>query len=57
VNCKTLLNKAKDNDKLDAVIKSEARGLVDVWMDDDFPMKMAGYMMKLKEMRKRKAKL
>ena len=56
VNCKRLINSAKDNEKLEYVIHDEARKLVDAWLDEDFPPKLMKYMMSLKK-NKPKAKL
>ena len=44
VNCKDLINKAKNNDKLDQVIHVEAKALVDAWLDPEFGAKLAAYM-------------
>ena len=57
VNCKQLLNKAKNNEKLDQVIYSEAKALVDTWMDEEFESKLAAYMLSLKQKKTRRAKL
>ena len=59
VNCKQLINKAKDNDKIEAVIHDEARKLVASWLDDEFPPKLMMYMQSLREKRegKKRAKL
>lgn len=47
VNCKSLLNKARDNEKLETVIFDEAKTLVNIWSDEDFPPKIMTYMMNL----------
>ena len=57
INCKTLLNKAKDNAKIEKVIYDEAKTLVDIFTDEEFPPKMMAYMMSLREKREPKAKL
>ena len=44
VNCKQLMNAAKDNEKLENVFANEARALVDAWMDEDFPPKLMRFM-------------
>lgn len=56
VNCKDLLNKAKNNEKLDQVIHVEAKALVDAWLDEGYAAKLAAYMQSLKD-KKRRAKL
>ena len=56
VNAKTLLNKAKDNDKIVEVIHSEAKALADTWLDPGFNAKLAAYMKGLKT-KKRQPKL
>ena len=44
VNCKELLNAAKDNSRIEQTINREARALVDTWMDEEFPPKLANFM-------------
>ena len=44
VNCKELLNAAKDNTRIEQTINREARALVDTWMDEEFPPKLANFM-------------
>ena len=57
VNCKSLLNKAKFNAKLEQVIYDEAKALVEHWQDEEFPAKMMAYMMSLREKKGPMAKL
>ena len=44
VNCKELINAARDNSKIEETINREARALVETWMDEDFPPKLAKFM-------------
>lgn len=48
VNCKNLINQAKDNAKIEYIIHDEAKKLVDSWLDENFPPKLMKYMMSLK---------
>ena len=57
VNCKRLLNFAKDRQKTQEVIKEEGIQLSNAWVDEEFPAKLASYMMSLIEKREGKAKL
>ena len=57
INAKTLLNKAKDNDKIVEVIHSEAKALADTWLDPGFNAKLAAYMKALKNKKKPTPKL
>lgn len=57
VNCKEVLNAAKDNEKLEYVIHLEARKLVEMWLDEDFPPKLMQYMMSLQKAREAKPKI
>lgn len=58
VNCKALINKAEDKQKIDQVMEDEAQGLVDTWLDPEFPQKLQKYMMMLMEAKtKNRAKL
>ena len=47
LNCQKMLNDAQHNAKIDEVMKVEAINLVDSWLDEDFPPKLASYMMKV----------
>jgi hypothetical protein len=54
------MNMAKDNKKLAEVLDFEGHGLLNTWLDDAFPEKLAGFMQKLMEQKmnkKSKAKL
>lgn len=44
VNGKEVLNAAKDNAKIEQTIHFEAKRLVDMWLDEDFPPKLMKYM-------------
>ena len=45
VNCKELMNAARDNSRIEQTINREARALVETWMDEDFPPKLMEFMM------------
>jgi hypothetical protein len=47
------MNYAKNNDKIKDVMFKEAQLLVDAWMDEEFPGKLAMYTMKLMEARQK----
>ena len=47
VNCKELLNAARDNQRIESTIIREARGLVNTWLDEEFPQKLMKFMMQL----------
>jgi hypothetical protein len=49
INCKRLINSAKDNKKFNETIETEGKALLDSWLDDEFPGKLAGYMQYLLE--------
>ena len=51
VRCKTLLNFAKNNEKIEAVLVKEGDELVNAWMDPTFPKKLGKYMMSLMQKR------
>lgn len=58
VNCKNLINRAEDRQKIDKVMDDEAQELVNAWLDPEFANKLASYMMKLMEAKsKSRAKL
>ena len=57
INCKRVLNFAKDNQKTQEVIKEEGIQLSNAWVDEEFAPKLASYMMSLMEKREGKAKL
>ena len=48
VNCKRLMNAAKDSKKLKETIDVEGHGLLNSWLDEEFPPKLLNYMMSLK---------
>ena len=54
VNCKELINAAKDNARIEKVISREAKALVDTWMEEEFPAKLANFVKSLKSMKKAK---
>ena len=43
VNCKELINAARDNARIEQTIVREARALVETWMEESFFAKMASY--------------
>ena len=55
VNCKELINAARDNARLDQTLTREAKALVDTWMHEDFPPKLMKFMQSV--MRSAKPKL
>lgn len=44
VNAKRLINAAKDNKKIEETLELEGHALLNSWLDDEFPVKLAGYM-------------
>lgn len=52
VNCKELLNAAKDNAALESTILREGKALVDTWMDEDFPPKLMKFMQSVMKSKK-----
>lgn len=55
VNCKELMNAARDNERIEQAITREARALVETWLDEEFPPKLMAFMQSLaaaKEKRK-----
>lgn len=48
INCKELINAARDNQAIEAAITREARALVETWLEEDFPPKLMKYMYGLK---------
>ena len=44
VNCKELINAARDNKSIEQTITREAKALVDTWLHEDFPPKLAKFM-------------
>mmetsp|Transcript_27136 Transcript_27136/g.33720 ORF Transcript_27136/g.33720 Transcript_27136/m.33720 type:complete len:121 (-) Transcript_27136:132-494(-) len=44
VNCKELINAAKDNQRLENTFEREARFLVETWLDEDFPPKLMNFL-------------
>lgn len=57
VNCKTLLNQAKDNAKINEIIDREGVALMNSWKHPEFPEKMMNYMLSLMTKKAPKAKL
>jgi enoyl-CoA hydratase/carnithine racemase len=51
VRCKSVLNFAKNNEKIEAVLVKEGDELVNAWMDPTFPKKLGSYMMSLMQKR------
>ena len=56
VNCKELLNAAKDNAAIEQTINREARALVECWMDEEFPPKLMNFMQQLMKQKEQKAR-
>lgn len=52
VNCKELINAAKDNAAIEATITREARALTETWLEEDFPPKLMKYMSNIKKAKK-----
>ena len=44
INCKELINAARDNSRIEETINREARALVETWLDEDFPPKLITFM-------------
>lgn len=44
INCKELINAARDNSRIEETINREARALVETWLDEDFPPKLINFM-------------
>ena len=44
VNCKELLNAAKDHARIEETIDRENRALVETWLDKEFPPKLETFM-------------
>lgn len=44
VNSKQILNFAKEQDRVEKIIRYEGRKLVETWMEEEFPGKIANYM-------------
>jgi len=57
VNCKELINAARDNDKIDKVIVAEANALIATWVEPEFQLKLVNFLQGLAKARKAKAKL
>ena len=49
LNCKQLMNAARDNATFEATVVREARALVETWLDEDFPPKLLKFMQSLKK--------
>lgn len=49
INCKRLINVAKDNKKLEEVLEIEGRGLLATWLDEGFGDKLKIYMKTLSQ--------
>ena len=54
VNCKTLINAARDNKRIEETITREARELVNTFMDPNFPANMVKFVMSLKKAKNNK---
>ena len=52
LNCKQLMNAARDNATFEATVVREARALVETWLDEDFPPKLLKFMQSLKKNKK-----
>ena len=48
VNCKELINAAKDNARIEQTINREAKALVDTWLEEEFPPKLAKFVQSFK---------
>jgi len=46
MNCKALINAAKDKEKVDRILYEEAKTLVDFWTHPDFASKFSEYLAK-----------
>ena len=57
VNCKELLNAAKDNARIEQVITREARALVECWEDENFPPKLVKFMQSFQKTKQPEPKL
>ena len=54
VNCKELINAAKDNARIEETINREAKALVDTWLDPAFPPKLMKFMQSVMSKSKKK---
>lgn len=57
VNCKRILNAAKDNKSFEAALDVEGHGLLNSWLDPEFNGKLKNYMQKLAAQKSQRAKL
>jgi enoyl-CoA hydratase/carnithine racemase len=57
VNCKKLMNAAKDKKSFEAALEVEGHGLLNSWLMPSFPENIVGYMMRLAVEKKQRAKL
>ena len=46
INCKSLMNAARDNDKINKALEEEAVALVDTWCHPEFAPKFKAYLAK-----------